>query len=89
MLTQKRREEDKRDIVRTDTWPCFPLLPMKRRGSNGEEPEIGCLFGYQPNSEGQFVLYKSNMYDFDPNKVNEKEVFETLDQLLDAGWMVD
>lgn len=88
MNDKKRREEDKRDILRPHTWPCFPLLPMKRRGSNGQGPELGCLFGHQPNSEG-FVLYKSNMYDLDPNKVNEKEVFETLDQLLDAGWMVD
>ena len=76
-------------------WPCWPFLPLVRRRPGCEE-ELGVLFdslnaGGPPGFGSTVIL--ANMFLL-PRRLEEflalpKEVFDTSEELADAGWGVD
>jgi hypothetical protein len=76
------------------TWPLWPFLPVVRR--TGGEEELGVLFdafglcrlpGYSA------TVWFTNLFTLPPSLSGllalPKEVFDTPDELVTAGWRVD
>lgn len=75
-------------------WPAWPFLPVARRTAGGVE--LGVLFdalracgrtGYSA------TVFLCNLYTLPPTFSEflalPKEVFDTADEVLEAGWRVD
>jgi hypothetical protein len=82
-------------VVHPERWPYWPVLPLVRR-RDGAEPELGLLYdlrgacglcGYGS------TVFRGNLC-FPPATLREllalpKEVFDSPEELLAAGWRVD
>jgi hypothetical protein len=57
--TAEERQEEKRFLADMLNWPCYPLLPVKRRGS----PDIGVVFASAEfRDDGPITVYLVNMF---------------------------
>ena len=66
-----------------DSWPNWPVLPIKKRDSTRPE-DCGLLF------TGGNVVYLKNL--FDPTPIDDstpKLEFADRDAIITAGWIVD
>ena len=92
-------QENKKMVATPASWPCYPVLPMKRSSEKvGALPDLGYLMireGYYPESgdEGPVVLINEpvpwNMY-VDKERLSYKVIpYESFDAMLSDGWMVD
>ncbi len=85
---------DDRGMIRDpDFWPVWPFLPLKRSTGKGGLPDTGFLVSEA--AKGQLpepvTLYLGllPMYDKTPLAERQTQVFATIDDLVDAGWVVD
>src|SRR5262245_20536820 len=94
MTTDEMRERTLQFASNPDLWLHWPFLPLVRR-TKGEE-ELGLLYDtlHAKNLPGfSSTVFKANLFLL-PNSVEEflalpKEVFDTWDELVAAGWTVD
>lgn len=77
----------KRMLANSDTWPLWPLLPIKRPKPR-DMPEVACLHAnVTEKPHGGIIVYKCMIYDFDPSC--EKITYPTVEAFLADGWIVD
>jgi hypothetical protein len=84
---------EKEFILNPDNWPQWPILPMKKPQPRGF-PEFGFLYSRSLNGpfpESPVTLFKGLIFDLSskPLKDIPSELFESVDKLLEAGWVVD
>jgi hypothetical protein len=86
---QERKERDLAGIQDPFSWPCYPILPLKRyRADRQGGPELGLL-----KANGGFgakvepVVYLTTM--FSPNADCKTLEYGSLTELLNDGWTVD
>ena len=69
-------------------WPCWPFLPIKNpKVMDGSFPKIGCMFD-SPNKEVRTTVYLTSIYEQITREI-KKEVYKSVDEILEAGWLVD
>ena len=89
-----RKFDDKKMVQNPASWPCWPLLPLKRRKGNGEWPDLGFVVeaeGHYPKlSNGKITLFAEPM-PYEPKDLKDiKQVtYDSVDALLADGWIVD
>lgn len=86
MIDQERRLKDQAFISDPDKWPNWPVLPLKR--PIGYEFNCGALIGGRG-----LRVFEVNIWNL-PKTQKEwdavKDItYTTIDELLDAGWIVD
>ena len=76
------------------TWPLWPFLPVVRR--TGGDEEMGVLFdafGLCRLTGHSATVFLTNLFTLPPTFAAflelTKEVFDTTDEVLAAGWRVD
>src|SRR5438874_1185855 len=95
---EARRRATRRDLlVMADPtrWPAWPFLPLVRRRP-GRDDECGLLFDFR-GTDGRTgysaTVFLCNLF-LVPDSVAEflalpKEVFDTVEEVVLAGWVVD
>lgn len=94
------KEEDKRFIQSPGGWTRWPSLPMKRSQAKGGG--CGFLMDTQPlgipvdrEHESLRSVYLANPWEYFGDMTREQrkavkiQVYETVDAMLEDGWMVD
>jgi hypothetical protein len=76
-------------------WPAWPYLPVVRRG-RAEEPECGLVYDFRGTSGRtgySAAVLLANLFEAPRSEAGllalPREVFDTADELFDAGWRVD
>lgn len=96
MVTVKERQriQAERDhramILAPELWVNWPMLPLKR-GDVFNGGDCGIILD-EPRDEG-FTVYIANLFNVPKDKAGWKQcksfTYETVDELLDANWIVD
>lgn len=81
-------EATKRMVVDPDTWPNWPVLPVKRRGRTFDEDGMGVLLD-TVEDKGKIVVHHVNMFMLKMLPDAKTTVFADVEGFLDAGWVVD
>jgi hypothetical protein len=77
-------------------WPRYPFLPLRRDRAGVQEPDLGILYdawgaGRTPGFSASVFLV--NILQVPPTEealfLLPREVFDTVDEVFDAGWRVD
>jgi hypothetical protein len=78
-------EQTRKMLKDEDTWPNWPVLPMKNRRQTGRLMQLGYILASSPM---KFELREGNIFRIDPN---DKIIatYGTVEELIDAGWVVD
>ena len=90
--------DDAAMIRDTDRWPAWPCLPLKRRNNSLEDKNLGVLLATEEhrravNGRGKLRVYHG--YIFSLPKTQEqwdatpRTEYDTIEELLADGWMVD
>src|ERR1700730_2190329 len=82
-------------FTRPDLWTAWPFLPLVKR-LPGQPEEYGVLFDAMGSHDlpgYSATVFLTNLF-LMPRQLNEflallKEVFDTRDEMADAGWCVD
>lgn len=75
---------DKEIITDPDSWPCWPVLPLKRKNNSLEDKNLGILLA------GKLTVYHVYMFDIPQDLSKEpKTKYNHVDELLADGWRVD
>jgi hypothetical protein len=82
-------------MARPQQWPRWPYLPVTREVGNGEL-ELGVLYdawGVSYRTGFSATVFRANLLLLPPTEGEllalPRDVYDTLDELLDAGWRVD
>jgi hypothetical protein len=77
-------------------WPAWPFLPVVRRGRGEDDPECGLVYDFRGTSGRtgySATVLLANLFEAPRSEAGllalPKEVFDTADELFDAGWRVD
>lgn len=85
MTDEKRRAEDRKMMLDPDSWPNWPLLPLKKFGKGYES---AVLISSDDPEWPLFLL--ANMWDVEKIKRCATGASKrTVDEILDEGWTVD
>jgi hypothetical protein len=81
------------DFIRNpDLWPVWPRLPVKRYAPGSHHAEMGVVLDESGGLDGPLPepvrVYLGNLYD-DAIQHREYLRYETVDDMLGAGWEVD
>jgi hypothetical protein len=76
-------ERSKQMILDEERWPQWPFLPMKQPPKDGQLSKLGCLLGGGP----PYYVLHSNFFKIEKDAPRDK--YETVDGILQAGWVVD
>ena len=95
--TKEARHERSRNLhfmSRPDLWPTWPYLAVVRRLSGEEEYGVLCdLFRATGKTGYRATVFESNLFLLPPSEVVllnlPKHVYDTLDEVFEAGWRVD
>lgn len=74
-------------------WPCWPFLPVVRRAAGGEE--LGVVFDARSARLTGYsaAVFKTNLFLLPPDLGSflalPREVFDSAEELVAAGWRVD
>ena len=94
-----RRRATARDLhyfAHPSLWQHYPFLPLIRQAADDLEPELGVLYdayGVSGTCGYRCTVFLVNLY-FLPATEAEllngpRQVFDTFDELAEAGWAVD
>lgn len=93
-MKSKDPETEKALMQDPDDWPCWPMLPVKRYSTKeGSWPETGLMIAKSNVAGGvEPTVYMLNL--FGEHTIKEfieckKHKYESLDALVDDGWIVD
>jgi len=79
---------DDRDMILNEyKWPCWPFLPVKRKNSKLEDKNLGFIL----SSVGKITIWHEYMFDLKDGwqKSCQKTEYNSVDEMLQDGWMVD
>jgi hypothetical protein len=92
---QKARQRNLLFMSRPDLWPTSPLLALVRR-KPGQEEEYGVLYdlkGVYGLLGYSATVFLTNVFLLPPTLEEflalPKEVYDTAEEIADAGWCVD
>lgn len=88
----ERAQEDIRMINNPSGWPCWPFLPVKKRGDDNCFPWVMGVIAETDNVGWRTTVYVgANMYMFreKPLSACERKTYESVEALVADGWMVD
>lgn len=75
-------------MTNTKAWPCFPYLPLKRQA--GKQREFGLLFYDFVNRDVKPVILLANLFlREDEKRLCNKLHYQSFDDMLDDGWVID
>jgi hypothetical protein len=77
---------DKEMILSPNSWPSWPILPMKRSGN--QSPSCGLIVG-DPNNGKVYFVPGANIWHIDDEFIKNNGSFVQVDALLAQGWTVD
>jgi len=84
-------KEDLDLIEHPEKWPNWPVLPLKRDGTQGAAPEVGLLL-----AENKPIVYLANMFDLTSGKTFKEQLagvnkieYVNFTALVNDRWMVD
>ena len=82
-------------IAEPARWPCYPFLPLVRQRTS-TDPELGVLYdawGVSNRTGHSATVFLQNLLLLPATEAEllagPREVFDSLEELLDAGWRVD
>lgn len=84
--------EDRKFIMNPDKWPRWPHLPMKRPSKKpGVWPELATLTDNPSNFDGplKFPVTMRISDGASPFKIKEEKIFNSVEEILADGWIVD
>lgn len=88
--TGHTRHEDREFMLNPELWPMWPALSVKRRKPGGGWPDLGILLDSHASEP---TVYLTTLHDLVVNEnaleVCTKETFKDVDEMLQAGWIVD
>src|SRR6266567_549596 len=94
ILARATRQRSLALIVEPTRWPLWPLLPLRRVNSAGVE--LGLLYdarGVQNLYGYSTTVFLTNMFEMPDNDAEflklPRHVYDSFEELLDAGWRVD
>ena len=100
-MAEELEKETRKMVGKRDDhpWPMKIILPMKRVKEGTWEPELGVICPMAQPEDKPFpvhiTVFIANMHLFPrllqtkgPEKI-KKEEFESLDEMIEAGWRVD
>ena len=83
-------------MANPQAWSHYPFLPVVRRRDSSEDVELGVLFdarGVLGRLGFSATVFRMNLFLPPANETElfalPREVFETWEQLIDAGWYID
>lgn len=75
-----------RMVPNPNTWPNWPVLPLKKRMPD-YELELGYIF---EDGGKTYKIYKGNVFAADPGKTDPIIAeFNSVEDMVLAGWIVD
>jgi len=88
MTEKERRENDKMMILglHETPWMHWPLLPVKKSDWNKNDKSMGVIHCKSPRSVILVNLWNLSL---ETTKIAEIIAYESVDAMLDDGWMVD
>lgn len=97
LSTAASRRERERNLYffgQPDLWMTWPYLPLVRRTAGKEGYGALCdLFGARGKTGYRATVFMGNLFLLPASEPEllelPKEIFDTLDELYDAGWRVD
>jgi hypothetical protein len=92
--TDTERAHHKKMMENPDLWPVWPVLPVKRHTNDSSWPETGVIMAVKDWMTTVCIL---NMFSIpsgtsvlEVRKMASKEyMYDSVDALLDDGWVVD
>jgi hypothetical protein len=94
-LSEPERKREAAVITDVSRWPMWPHLPLKRPRDGGQWPELGIIRDTQPATVEPAVLQfpvqvHVGVNVFEPaNKETKSLTYQTVEELLNDGWIVD
>lgn len=87
------RMEERDRILDWDSWPIWSKLPLKHRGvvKSGHLAKLGFLLASDV-AQKKFVVYLGNVFfSYTVRQLEglQREVFDSVDEMMDAGWHGD
>lgn len=76
-----------RVLEHPEGWPCWPLLPMKKRKKDGGFPDIGLI-----HANERLTIYMTNMFDvrnYEELKKKSHVDYKSSEDIIKDGWIVD
>jgi hypothetical protein len=84
----RSRNRDKTKMTNTKTWPWFSYLPLKRQA--GKQRELGLLFYDFVNRDVKPIVLLANLLlPEDEKRLCDKLSYQSFDDMLDDGWVID
>lgn len=93
--TIERRRYDGEFIRKPGEWPVWPYLPVKRKNNSLKDKNLGILYATEELvKKGKPTVYHLYLFDLPRDKKLSdpsipKTEYESVEAMLDDGWMVD
>ena len=88
MTKEERRENDKMMILglHKTPWTHWPFLPVKKSDWNTNYKSMGIIYCKLPRK-----VMLINLWEMSPETIEKAEIveYESVDAMLDDGWVVD
>lgn len=90
---RQEREESLRIMQTPPGWFMWPVLPVKRRKPDGGWPDLGIMIDVD---EHRHKVFRVGLYSLKKNVPLEEQLhgievdrYESLEEVIEAGWVVD
>lgn len=93
MSSFSEQQEEIKMMTTPWEWPAWPFLPVKKR-IPGEWPDCALMvdLGTAEFHDVQPVIYEGNIFNFSNEPFDKDKVkarYESIDALVEDGWVVD
>jgi len=87
-------ERDREGYSNPSQWPLYPFLPVKNlKGIKpGAFPRFGVMHAYAcPTQEGKYVVILLSISEISAAALKNADIeqYDSIDSLMEAGWLVD